>query len=646
MIILQGHQLARHFGVEVLFEDISIDIQDTSRIALVGRNGTGKSTLLKMLAGIESPSLGQITKKKDLSIGYLDQYASISSTHTVWEEMISLFEPVEKIKRDIQTVAEQLASPTVLENEITYQQTLQRLDSLQHELEKMNAYGYESEIRTVLHGFQFFPEHYDMLIQDLSGGQRTRLALAKILLEPHDLLILDEPTNHLDMETLNWLEEYLKNQKKALLIVSHDQYFLDKVCNEIYEIQHRTAEHYPGNYSYYLKEREQRFALKQKAYEKQQDEIHKLEDFIAKNLVRASTTKRAQSRRKKLEKMVRLEKPRGDERSARFSFSTDKESGNQVLMVDSLVVGYDKVPVCAPISLQIRKQEAIAIVGPNGVGKSTFLKTLLRKTPSIDGNFQLGSNVSIGYYDQNLQHLVPQSTVLDELWKEHPLLNEKDIRTILGSFLFSGKDVEKTVALLSGGEKARLALAKLSLNHDNFLLLDEPTNHLDIDSKEVLEQALIDFDGTILFVSHDRYFINQVATSILELSEDSNTLYLGDYDYYTEKKKEQELLKAMEEEKQTPKKEDNEIIKTDYHMAKEQHKKIRNLKRAIEKIENRLQEIERIIEKLHEELAKEEVYLNHELTGNIQSQLEKLHLQQEQLLSEWEESILALEEQS
>ena len=644
MILLQGQQLARLFGDDVLFKNIYIDIQDNSRIALVGRNGTGKSTLLKMLAGITEPSMGVVSKKKELSIGYLDQYAAIESTHTVMEEMMSVFTALEQLKKEAQKAAEKLADETVLQNEVAYQQALATYDRLQHELSEKNAYGYEGDIRSVLHGFHFEEDSYTLPITQLSGGERTRLALAKILLEKHDVLILDEPTNHLDVETLTWLESYLKNAKIALLIVSHDQYFLDAVCNEVYEIHHGEMEHYYGNYSHYLKERVERYQAREKAYEKQQKEIHKLEDFIARNIVRASTTKRAQSRRKQLEKMVKIEKPKGDKRSARFEFAIQKESGNQVLNVVDTYIGYDGAITSGPIQLQIRKQEAIAIVGPNGIGKSTFLKTLQGQLPLISGTIDFGTNVTTGYYDQNMTGLSPRNTVLDELWNEHPTMNEQDIRTILGSFLFSGEDVEKTTAQLSGGEKARLSLAKLALQHDNFLLLDEPTNHLDIDSKEVLEEALIEYDGTICFVSHDRYFINQVATSILEIDKNGSTLYLGDYDYYIEKKKEQEeLAAAAAEPTQTPTK---ETSSSTYHLNKEEQRKIRALQRKIEQLENDMHTKEQAIEQLHEQLASEEVYSNLQKAQELQNKVETLEQEIEMLMFEWEETSLTLERES
>lgn len=646
MILLQGQGLARTFADEVLFENITIHIQENSRIAIVGRNGTGKSTLLKMLAGIEEPSLGAVSKKKDLSIGYLDQYAAIQSSRTVWEEMVHLFEDVETLKKQAQKAAEQLGDPDLLSDPVAYELALKRYDQLQEELNQKNAYGYESEIRTVLHGFRFYPEDYDQPIQALSGGQRTRLALARILLEKHDLLILDEPTNHLDIETLTWLEDYLRSSSSALVIVSHDQYFLDRVCNEVYEISHKACEYYKGNYSHYLEEREQRYLLKQKAYEKQQQEIHDLEEFIAKNLVRASTTKRAQSRRKKLEKMERLEKPKGDQRSARFEFTVERESGNQVLQVTDAYIGYDHEAFSGPISFQLRKREAIAIVGPNGIGKSTLLKSITGELPLIEGSIDLGAGVQVGYYDQNLAGLSSNQTVLEELWSRHSTMPEKDVRSILGSFLFSGNDVEKTTAQLSGGEKARLALCKLSLEHDNFLLLDEPTNHLDIDSKEVLEDALIDYDGTICFVSHDRFFINKVATAILEIEETGSTLYLGDYDYYLEKKQEKEELAALQEAKDAPLATAQPMTeaKASYHASKEEQRQIRTLTRRIEQLETEMHDIETALEQVHEAMTLEENYSDPDKSAALSTEEGALLERQETLLEEWEEASLALEE--
>ncbi|GIC73349.1 hypothetical protein LFLT20_03530 [Limosilactobacillus fermentum] len=382
-------------------------------------------------------------------------------------------------------------------------------------------------MRGVLTGFGFEEESYQRPVNSLSGGQKTKLALAKILLQAPQLLILDEPTNHLDMGVLTWLEDYLKGYSGALLIVSHDRYFLDRVVNEVYDLDNQTLHHYTGNYSAFVKNKTARLATEMKHYEQQQKEIAKLEDFVNKNLVRASTTKRAQARRRQLEKMERMERPQTDDKSIHFSFSSQKESGNEVLDVEGLKIGYQDTVLAGPLTFNERKGQRIGIIGPNGIGKSTLLKTLLKKMPAIAGTIKFGANLDIGYYDQEQQQLHPEKTVLDEVWDDHPEIDETQIRNLLGSFLFVGDDVYKHVSDLSGGQKARLELTKLSFEPINFLILDEPTNHLDIDSREVLEGAINDFDGTVLFISHDRYFINQVATDVLAMQKDGITRYRG-----------------------------------------------------------------------------------------------------------------------
>ena len=616
MILLQGQNLARLFGASVLFDNIQITVQDHSRIALVGRNGAGKSTLLKILAGIEATDAGSVSKSKDVTIGYLDQHSAVDSSNTIWQEMLTIFAPLIQLSKEAEQAAVALGDPDLLEDEEAYQKALERYDHLQHTLHEKNAYGYESEIRSVLHGFQFYEGDYDRPISQLSGGQKTRLALAKILLEKNDLLILDEPTNHLDIDTLAWLENYLIGYNGSLLIVSHDRYFLDKVATEVYEISRHKIQHYKGNYSYYLTEKAARLEQELKAYEKQQDEISKLEDYVARNLARASTTKMAQSRRKRLEKMDRMDKPKGDERSARFSFEIAKESGNVVLTLENGAVGYSDTVLADPINLDIRKQQAIAIVGPNGIGKSTLLKSIISEIPLLKGRVQLGANVDLGYYDQELGNLSKNKSVLAEIWDLHPTLNEKDVRSILGSFLFSGADVEKTIPALSGGEKARLSLCKLALDQKNFLVLDEPTNHLDIDSKEVLENALIDYDGTLLFVSHDRYFINRIATSIVELSSAGSKLYLGDYDYYIEKKQQEAALAALQQAENAV--ETNTAVeplskaKGDYVSSKEKLKLERKLARQVEALEDELATVEEAIAAIELQLTEPEVYGDHE----------------------------------
>ena len=645
MILLQGQNLARYFGPTVLFENIQITIQDNERIALVGRNGAGKSTLLKILAGIEPTDAGTVAKKKEVTIGYLDQHSAVDSTKTIWDEMLTVFAPVILLMKQAEQAATRLADEAVINDPDAMEAALKLYDTLQQEIHKQDAYGYESEIRSVLHGFKFYEEDLDRPISQLSGGQKTRLAMAKILLEKNDLLILDEPTNHLDIDTLAWLENYLIGYRGTLLVVSHDRYFLDKIATNVYEISRNKIHHYKGNYSWFLQEKAARLEQEMKQYEKQQEEIAKLEDYVARNIVRASTTKMAQSRRKRLEKMDRMDKPMGDERSVRFAFDIKRESGNVVMGVENAAVGYNNEVLAKPINLDLRKQQAIGIVGPNGIGKSTLLKSIIDQIPFIEGGVKFGTNVDLGYYDQELSKLSKNKTVLAEIWDLHPTMNEKDVRSILGSFLFTGNDVEKTISSLSGGEKARLALCKLALERNNLLMLDEPTNHLDIDSKEVLENALIDYDGTLVFVSHDRYFINRIATSILELSADGSKLYIGDYDYYIEKKQEEaELLALLAEEKMEQL--TDEVappVKSTYHASKEKAKLERKLSREITSLEEKLEEIESKIEEIETQLTLPEVFGDHEKVQEYNDDLLTLQDQQDVCMQEWEAKNLELE---
>jgi ATP-binding cassette subfamily F protein 3 len=472
-------------------------------------------------------------------------------------------------------------------------------------------------------------------VSSLSGGQKTRLALGKLLLSKPDLLILDEPTNHLDIETLSWLEQFLQSYPGAILIVSHDRYFLDKVVTQVYEVSRTTITKYKGNYSDYLQQKAENYERELKRYEKQQEEVAKLKDFIQRNIARASTTKRAQSRRKQLEKMTLMEKPHGDEKTASISFEIERQSGNDVLKVNHVTLGYDpNEPIVKNINFSITRGESIALVGPNGIGKSTLLKAIVQKIKPLSGNIEYGSNVTIGYYDQEQAELSSNKRVLNELWDDYPTKTEKEIRTILGNFLFSGDDVLKTVSTLSGGEKARLALAKLMLQKANFLILDEPTNHLDLDSKEVLENALIDYPGTILFVSHDRYFINRIATKVLELSKDGVTEYLGDYDYYVNKKEEMQELQQLK--KQQESKEESNHSKSSYELEKEAKKLERQRKRRIQEIEDEIALLESKISENEEILCDPSIYQDHEKVQAINEEINKDKALLEELMNEWE----------
>ena len=629
MIILQANKIERSFAGEVLFDNISLQVDERDRIALVGKNGAGKSTLLKILVGEEEPTSGEINKKRDLSLSYLAQDSRFESSNTIYDEMLHVFDDLRKTEKTLRQMELEMGEKTGADLE----KLMQDYDRLSEEFRQAGGFTYEADIRAILNGFKFDESMWQMKIEELSEGQNTRLALAKMLLEKPNLLVLDEPTNHLDIETIAWLENYLVNYSGALLIVSHDRYFLDKVATITLDLTKHSLDRYVGNYSSFVEQKEQKLLTEAKNYEKQQKEIAALEDFVNRNLVRASTTKRAQSRRKQLEKMERLDKPEAGSKSAHMTFHSDKTSGNVVLTVEEAAVGYDDQILSEPINLDIRKMNAVAIVGPNGIGKSTLIKSIVGQIPFIKGEARFGANVEVGYYDQTQSKLTPHNSVLDELWNDFKLTPEVEIRNRLGAFLFSGDDVKKTVGMLSGGERARLLLAKLSMENNNFLILDEPTNHLDIDSKEVLENALIDFDGTLLFVSHDRYFINRVATQVLELSEEGSTLYLGDYDYYLEKKAELEALAAAQAEAM-PVSSTEEVTSNDYHLQKQNQKELRKITRRIEQLEAEMEELDQKIQDITETMHSTNDAAD---LVQLQSELDQLTVQQEAVMEEWAE---------
>ncbi|MDP4553586.1 ABC-F family ATP-binding cassette domain-containing protein [Alkalihalobacillus macyae] len=636
MIVLQVNGLTKSFGADTILSNIKLEVQSRDRVALVGRNGAGKSTLLKMITGQLSYDSGDIIKPKDVSIGYMAQDTGLESNLSIWEEMLGVFDRLRKMEDELRRYEKKMGNPEIYENETEYQRILKEYDELQVAFKDQGGYKYEADIRTVLHGLNFKDFDTNTKISTLSGGQKTRLALGKLLLTKPELLILDEPTNHLDIETLTWLEGYLQNYSGALLIVSHDRYFLDKIVTKVYEVSRHRAERFEGNYSYYLDEKDQRFEQQMREFDKQQKEIAKLEEFVQKNIVRASTTKRAQSRRKQLERMDRIDKPKGDEKSANISFSIDKQTGNDVLTLRELAIGYPTNIINQGLTFDLKRQESVALVGPNGIGKSTLLKAIVSGQTLLDGDIHYGSNVKIGFYDQEQTNLTSNKTVLKELWDDFPLTDEKDVRAVLGRFLFTGDDVLKNVSDLSGGEKGRLALSKLMMQKSNLLILDEPTNHLDLDSKEILEEALIQFPGTILFVSHDRYFINRIATRVLELSTDGVTAYLGDYDYYVEKKQELAELAALEQQASQP---EQQVTsgKTSFQQDKETKRQERQMLRRLEEIEKEVDTAENRMAALEEELCLPEVFEDHEKVMKLNEEMDELRQKAETLMEEWEQ---------
>lgn len=641
LILLQVNGLSKLYGAETILANIKLEVQTKDRIALVGRNGAGKSTLLKIIAGELSHDGGEIIKPKDVSIGYLAQNTGLETSLTIWDEMLTVFTHLQQMETKLRKLEQEMGKKENFSNEAIYERLLADYDQLQLNYKDQGGYQYEADIRSILSGLGFPVETHQTTISTLSGGQKTRLALGKLLLTKPDLLILDEPTNHLDIETLTWLEQYLQGYPGAILIVSHDRYFLDKLVTQVYEISNKESRRFVGNYSKYLDLKSALYDQEMKRYEKQQDEIAKLEDFVQKNIARASTTKRAQSRRKQLDRMELLTRPLGNSKSASFHFDIEKQSGNDVLQVKDATIGYEEDPIIEHVTMRLTRGDSVALVGPNGIGKSTLLKSIVNKLPLLNGNVSFGSNVSVGYYDQEQANLTSSKRVLNELWDEYPLQPEKEIRTILGNFLFTGDDVLKPVSSLSGGQKARLALAKLMMQKSNLLILDEPTNHLDLNSKEILENALIDYPGTLLFVSHDRYFINRVTTTVVELSTEGAQEYLGDYDYYVEKKNEMIERAAFEQqeqqENQAPVQKTVAQEKLNYLEEKERKQLERQRTRKIEELEQNIVNLEEEIATLEDQLCLPEIYADYEKASEITTKKQTLQEQLETCMAEWEE---------
>ena len=637
MIIAQGHDLEKQFGANTLFKNVNFSIDSNARIGLIGPNGVGKTTLLKIMTGEEEATHGDFTINKNIDVGYIAQENDLNENKTIWDEMLSVFTPLINMGKKIRDLQEEMSANPQKKD------LLKQYDQLQYSFEQQGAYTYQADIKSVLNGFNFPEATWTKKVGSLSGGEKTRLSFVKLLLRKPPLLLLDEPTNYLDLDTLDWLESYLKNYSGAILVVSHDQYFLDNLATQIFELQFGKLTVFKGNYSAYVAERQLRDRQQEEAYEKQQEKIKKDEEFIQKNIVRAKTTKRAQSRRKQLEKMERITPPK-HKNKVRINFQSERPSGKEVLILRDLTIGYPTKTMVHNIFLQINKGDRVAVIGQNGIGKSTLLKTVMKELKPKKGSIKYGASLDIGYYDQELQGLDPTKTVIDTVWDRHKTMPEKDVRSILASFLFTAKDIDKTVGQLSGGQKARLTLTVLSLEHNNFLLMDEPTNHLDLEAKEVLEQALQNYDGTLLFVSHDRYFINQLANKIIEIKKGVAQVYEGDYSYYLNEKNKQDSASENEssENREIVEPEQNKN-KLSYQEQKLRDSQKRKLQREVENTENKIEKLEKEQKDIQSQMADPAIATNFDKLGPLQEQLNAVQKQLDDANDAWESALNKLD---
>lgn len=586
-MLISAKDVSKSFGEKEIFNNVNFNIDDGKKIGLIGENGAGKTTLLRLLLGYDTIDEGSLDIKKGISLGYLAQNTILESNLTIYEELKQVFKKELKLLEDVKNMADNLTDPDILKEYSRKQQYLESLD----------AYNIDVKIKTMLNKMGFEDKSFETKVSTLSGGEKTRLALTRLLLYSPELLILDEPTNHLDFKTLMWLEDYLKDYRGSIIIVSHDRYFLDKVVSEIFELEDKKLKCYKGNYSKYLILKEEEYQRQLKEYKYQQEEIARLEEYVSKNIVRASTSKSAKSRQKILDKMEIIEKPKKNERKAKLSFDFEIKSFNDVLNVDNINVEIKNNILCENVSLEVKRGEKIGIIGENGTGKSTFLKMLVEKLPCLKGEIAWGRNVKISYFDQESKNLNPENTVIEELWKRHIDMTETQIRTVLGSVLLQGDDVYKKVSVISGGERAKLNFAILSLEGANVLILDEPTNHLDLKAKEVLEKSLLEYNGTLIMVSHDRYLLDKIPDKIFEIKKSGAMLYKGKFsDYILSQNNSVDEIKDINEQKREKEKKNNYKGKEG---RKEKAKKLAEFKKAEKEIsfcENKINEINVLME--------------------------------------------------
>lgn len=619
MILISVQEIQKSFGVHEVLRSVTFSLQKGEKMGLVGVNGCGKTTLMRMIAGEMQPDGGTIHRNKDLCVGYLAQLDDIPLTDTVWGALLKVFEPIRVMERrmaEIEKLLESADPETALRLSSEYQRLTESYNAQQ-------GYAYEGEMLRVLNGLGLKPEMHQRQVSTLSGGERTRLSLAKLLLQKPDIILMDEPTNHLDLEAIEWLQDYLTDYKGSLLLISHDRYFLDHVCTTMGELLGGKMIKFTGNYTEYMKKRTADFETRMKAYELQQKEIQREQAIIERyrSFNRKKSIKAAESREKRLAKVERLEKP-VEEQHVRFSFDARRRSGEEALEVRELSKSFEGQAVFQNLSFKLRTGDRVALIGPNGVGKSTLFRILTHQINPDHGSVRFGTNIDIGYYDQHQQNLNPQNTILDEVWNAFPKLEQTRIRSALGLFLFTGDEVFEKIEKLSGGERGRVALTKLMLKQDNLLLLDEPTNHLDMDSREVLEDALRDFPGTILAISHDRYFINRFAEKVMVMEKDGVTEYLGNFDDYIEKRDRPRPPVSSLEDEPTRTAQTREKKKT-----RQQNALLRELKAAVDKAEAAIEQNEREMARLEAELARPETYNDLEamrrLTESYQAEQDK-----------------------
>lgn len=639
MIVLSCNNICKSYGINTVIENISFSLQDADKVGLVGINGAGKSTLFKILVGELSADSGDIYIQKNKTIGYLSQDMSLDSSGTIMEEMLKVYQSLVDMELRIRELEIMISSEENMKDMNYHNSLMTEYSKLMDDFSMQNGYGYKSFIRGVLVGLGFLEGEFDKKISVLSGGEKTRVALGKLLLKKPDILLLDEPTNHLDLDAVEWLEDFLKNYKGCLFIVSHDRFFLDVIANRIIEMSSHRIDEYSGNYTSFIKEREARKESLLKQYELQQREIERQELIIERfrSYNREKSIKQAESREKALDRIEKIDKPYMDDKKAKINFQTRIRSGNDVLNVSGLSKAYNSRALFNNIDLTLKRGERVALIGPNGTGKTTLIKIIKGFVNQDSGEVALGRNVHIGYYDQEQSDLNEDKTVIDEIWDTYPKLTETKLRTVLGAFLFSGEDVFKCINLLSGGEKSRVALIKLILSESNFLLLDEPTNHLDIISKEALENALIDYDGTIFTISHDRYFLNRVATRIIYLDSESGiTEYPGNYSYYLEKKG--RPTRFIEQPIST-----GGINKTaqkdERRKLKEQAMREKQQKEMLQSVENDIAKLEERMSKLNELLCLQEIYSDPQKSQEIHEEISSIESNLEQLYSDWEQNI-------